>query len=175
MFVFCFPIFGVGSSPISSNFSLLIPNFSAKDSIVSLCVIFDTSTPTVWSFFNIFINSCTVSFSCFSKLIPILSNSSTCSSVGGLQSPCPLYAWAIWYFCIPIFNVGSSPISPNFSLLIPDFFANVSVVSFCVIFDTSTPTVWSFLNIFINSSIFIILIAPQLLTLILVTCSYSIQ
>ena len=61
--------------------------------------------------------------------------------------PFPLYIWAILCLCLPIFFVVSIPISSKFFLLIPDFFANVSIVSSCVIFDISTPIDCNILNV----------------------------
>ena len=147
-----FPIFSSGSNPIFSISSLLIPDFFANVSIVSDNTIFETSTPFLSSWFNSSINSWLASLSCFSKLIPISVISFTCSSVGFLYVPFPLYARLIPVSCVPIFCFGSNPIFSTSSLLIPDFFANVSIVSLSTIFDCSTPILCSFFKSFINLS-----------------------
>ena len=151
MLFFCIPIFFVVSIPISSNFFLLIPDFFANVSIVSLSVNFDISTPIDCNILNVSKNSCILSL--FFRLIPMLSSFSTCSSVGLFRFTFPLYAEAMLFFCIPIFFVVSIPISSNFFLLIPDLFANVSIVSPFVIFDISTPIDCNILNVSKNSCI----------------------
>ena len=145
------PILSSRSNPIFSISFLLIPDFFANVSIVSDDTILETSTPFPFNFFNVSINSWFTSLSRSSRLIPSFSNSFTCSSVGFLLVPFPLYACLIVLSLIPIFSSGFNPIFSISSLLIPDFFANVPIVSDDTILETSTPFPSSWLNSSISS------------------------
>ena len=152
LFFVC-PIFSSGSK---FNFLIsisLIPDFWAKDLIVSFHWILKTSTPISCNCSKVSIKSSILFLSFFSKNIPNSVNLSNCCLVGLFPFACPLKSFATILFLFPIFIFGFSPMFFTACKLIADLCAKVSIVSLYWSFETSTPMVCNCSNISINSCV----------------------